>query len=450
VTLDVRGKRIAVVGLASSGVAAMRALTAAGASVRVTEARPTVEVGDAADEAERLGVEVLTGGHAPRHLDDVDLVVTSPGVPEHAEILRWAAARDIPVWSELEVGARLARVPYIGVTGTNGKTTTTEMVAAVMRVAGLEAIGCGNVGYPFSAAATEPYQALAVEASSFQLRFHESFHPRVSVLLNVATDHLDWHRSTDAYHEAKGRIYALQGPGDVHVGNRDDELAARLSGRAPCDVIWFSLRPPMNGEVGYRDSELVARLDEEQSLGPVSAPSLSLRADAAAAATAALAFGIDPQAVGEGLRTFRPLPHRGEFVAEVGGVRFVDDSKATNPHAALSTIGGFDRAVLICGGQSKGVDLSPMAGAIPHLAGVVVLGEAADELEAIFEGHVPVQRAASIEDAVTLGHAMASPGETVVLAPACSSWDMFRDYGERGDRFSAAARSLAAKGRQAV
>jgi UDP-N-acetylmuramoylalanine--D-glutamate ligase len=450
VTLDVRGKRVAVVGLASSGVAAVRALTSAGASVRVTEARPRVEVGDAAQEAERMGAEVLAAGHAPGHLDDVDLVVTSPGVPEHAEILRWAAARDLPVWSELEVGARLARVPYVGITGTNGKTTATEMVAAMMRAAGLDAIGCGNVGYPFSAAAAESHQALAVEASSFQLRFHESFHPRVSILLNAATDHLDWHRSTDAYHEAKGRIYALQGPGDVHVGNRDDEFAARLSARAPCDVIWFSLQPPADGEVGYRDSELVARLGGEQSLGPVSVPSPSLQADAAAAAAAALAFGIDPQAVREGLRTFRPLPHRGEVVAEVGGVRYVNDSKATNPHAALSTIEGFDRAVLICGGRSKGVDLSPMAGAIPHVTGVVVLGEAADELEAIFEEDVPVRRAASIEEAVTLGHAMARPGGAVVLAPACSSWDMFRDYGERGDRFSAAARSLAAKRREAV
>jgi UDP-N-acetylmuramoylalanine--D-glutamate ligase len=450
VTLDVRGKRVAVVGLASSGIAAVRALTAAGASVLVTEALSRIEVGDAADEAEHLGAEVLAGGHAPGHLDAVDLVVTSPGVPEHAQILRWAADRDLPVWSELEVGARLARVPYVGITGTNGKTTTTEMVATMMRAAGLDAIGCGNVGYPFSAAATESYQALAVEASSFQLRFHDSFHPRVSVLLNVATDHLDWHRSTDAYHESKARIYALQGPGDVHVGNRDDELAARLSDRAPCDVIWFSLGPPADGEVGYRDSELVARLDGEQSLGPVSGPSPSLRADAAAAAGAALAFRIDPQAVAEGLRTFRPLPHRGEVVAEVGGVRFVDDSKATNPHAALSTIEGFDRAVLICGGRSKGVDLSPMAGAIPHLTGVVVLGEAADELEAIFEGQVPVRRAASIEEAVALGHGMASPGGAVVLAPACSSWDMFRDYGERGERFSAAARSVAAKGREAV
>ena len=449
-TLDVRGKRVAVVGLASSGVAAVRALTAAGASVRVTEARPRVDVGDAADEAERLGAEVLAGGHAPGHLEAVDLVVTSPGVPEHGEILRWAVAQDLPVWSELEVGARLARVPYVGITGTNGKTTTTEMVAAVMRAAGLDAIGCGNMGHPFSAAATESHQALAVEASSFQLRFHESFHPQVSVLLNVATDHLDWHRSTDAYHQAKARIYALQGPGDVHVGNRDDEVTTGLSARAPCQVTWFSLGPPADGEVGYRESELVARLDGERSLGPATSELPSLRVDAAAAAAAALAFGIAPQAVEEGLRTFRPLPHRGEVVAEVGRVAFVDDSKATNPHAALSTIEGFDRAVLICGGQSKGVDLSPMAGAIPHLTGVVVLGEAADELEAIFEGHVPVRRAASIEEAVTQGHAMARPGGAVVLAPACSSWDMFRDYRERGDRFSAAARSLAAKGREAV
>jgi UDP-N-acetylmuramoylalanine--D-glutamate ligase len=171
----------------------------------------------------------------------------------------------------------------------------------------------------------------------------------------------------------------------------------------------------------------------------------SFRADAAAAAAAAIAFGVEPAAVGRALDGFEPLPHRGTVVAQVDGVRFVDDSKASNPHAALAALEGFRGAVLIAGGQSKGIDLSPLAEATPSLAGVVVLGEAADELARLFEGRIPVRRAASIEEAVTRAHALAEPGASVVLAPACASWDMFRDYRERGDRFAAAARALGEK-----
>jgi UDP-N-acetylmuramoylalanine--D-glutamate ligase len=445
VTLDVGGKRVTVVGLAASGLAAVRALVAEGASVRVTEAKDRAAVATAAAEAEAMGARVSAGGHRPDHLDGVDLVVTSPGVPQQADVLRWARDRDLPVWSELEVGARVATAPYVGVTGTNGKTTTTEMVAASMRAAGLDAVACGNIGHAFSSAAAERHDALAVEASSFQLRFQESFHPRISVLLNVAADHLDWHPSVEAYREAKAGIFARQRPGDVHVGNRDDEVAASVSKSAPCDLVWCTLDRPGEGEVGYEGDELVARLDRERRLGRLPSAGPAHRADSAAAAAAGLSFGLDPDAVGTALLEFRPLPHRGQVVAEVGGISFVDDSKATNPHAALATIAGFEHAVLICGGRSKGVNLSPLAEAIPRLDGVVVLGEAADELEAIFAPRVTVRRAASIEEAVQLGHDLAAPGRAVVLAPACSSWDMFRDYRERGDRFAAAARSLSRK-----
>jgi UDP-N-acetylmuramoylalanine--D-glutamate ligase len=443
VSLGVRGEQVVVVGLGASGLAAARILLDEGAAVRVTEARPRSEVEASAVEAEAAGAEVLTGGHHAGHLDGASLVVTSPGVPEHAEVIRWAGARGLPVWSELELGARLATAPYIGITGTNGKTTTTEMVAEAMRGAGLDAIACGNIGHPFSLAAAEGHQALSVEASSFQLRFHESFHPRVSVLLNLAPDHLDWHRSMEAYTESKRRIYALQVEGDTHIGNGDDSHAAAVSGEAHCRVAWFRLGRPAEGEVGYEDGVLVARLDGRRELGTPPAPSSSLRADAAAAAAAAVSFGLDPAAVGQAVTAFGPLPHRGTVVAEVNGVRFVDDSKASNPHAALAALEGLQGAVLVAGGRSKGVDLSPLAAASPALAGVVAIGEAAGELEAVFDGRVPVRTAGSMEEAVADAMAMARPGSAVVLAPACASWDMFRDYRDRGERFAAAARALA-------
>jgi UDP-N-acetylmuramoylalanine--D-glutamate ligase len=440
---ELRGKHVVVVGLGDSGVAAAKVLAGEGARVRVTEQRDRAELEGRPAEVEATGGDVEAGGHAPSHLDGADLVVVSPGVPERAEVLRWARERRIPVWSELELGARLVRCPYVGVTGTNGKTTTTEMVAAAMSQAGLDAIACGNVGYPFSLAATEGHDALAVEASSFQLRFHRSFHPRVSVLLNLAPDHLDWHGSLESYREAKRRVYVLQGEGDTHVGNRDDPHAAAVSREAPCGQLWFTMGRPRPGEVGYADGELVSRVDEvERALGRPAADSSSHLADAAAATAAGLAFGLDAESVGRAVRGFSPLPHRGTVVARVGGIRFVDDSKATNPHAALAAVRGMRRIVLVAGGRSKGIDLSPLAEVTSQLTAAVVLGEAAGELEALFGDRVPVRRVSSIEEAVREGYDLAPEGGTVVLAPACASQDMFRDYRERGDRFAAAARRL--------
>jgi UDP-N-acetylmuramoylalanine--D-glutamate ligase len=447
---ELRGRQVVVVGLGASGTAAVRVLSREGAVIRVTESRPRDDVEAEAAEAERAGAEVLAGGHRRAHLEGARLVVTSPGVPESAEVLQWAGRHGIEVWSELELGARLARCPYVGITGTNGKTTTTEMVAAAMREAGLDAMACGNVGYPFSLAAAEGHQALAVEASSFQLRYHRTFHPRVSVLLNLAPDHLDWHGSFERYRGAKARIHELQGPGDTHVGNRDDAHASAVSRRAPCRVVWFTLEPPGEDGVGFIGDEVVDRLDGgERSLGAPSSPAPSHRADAAAAAAASLSFGVDPAAVRRAVSSFGPLPHRGTVVAEVDGVRFLDDSKATNPHAALASIQGLEGVVLVAGGRSKGVDLSPLAQAAPRLRGVVVLGEAADELASLFEGRVEVRRASSIEEAVWMAWGLAGPGSDVILAPACSSLDMFRDYRERGDRFAAAARRLQEAGARA-
>lgn len=433
------GRRFLVVGLGVAGAAVARALVAEGARVRVSEAREAVP---GADELAALGVDVRLGGHAPEHLEDVDVVVPSPGVPEHAPVLRWALERGLPIWSELDVGAHLCRVPYVAITGTNGKSTTTELVASMLAAAGLDAVACGNIGHPFAAAAREGHDALAVEASSFQLRFHHALRPRVSVLLNLAADHLDWHGTPEAYAAAKARIFALQGPDDVHVGNADDASAA-LSREAPCRVVWFRTGPPEPGEVGLEDGAVIARVGADRvELGRPVGASAGFLADCAAAAAAALAFGIEPSAVAEGIARMRPLPHRGEEVARVDGVRFVDDSKATNVHAALHAIRGKRDVVLIAGGMAKGVDLSPLAEAASSLAGLVAIGEAAPELVALFEGRVPVQVAGSIEDAVRAAHAMAPEGGTVLLAPACASWDMFRDYRERGDRFAAAARAL--------
>jgi UDP-N-acetylmuramoylalanine--D-glutamate ligase len=440
------GQKVVVVGLAESGVAAALALARAGADVLVTEMRPLPQVAEQANRVEAAGARVAAGGHLQSHVEGADLIVTSPGVPEGAPILEWARERDIRVWSELELGARLARSPYVVVTGTNGKTTTTEMIAAAMRSGGLDAIACGNVGYPFSVAAHENHQALCVEASSFQLRFQESLHPRVSVLLNLAPDHLDWHGTFEAYRDSKRRVFESQTDDDVHVGNRDDEQAAAVSAKARCRRVWFTISEPRDGEIGYVNGRLVSRLGREHDFGPMPWKTPWLLANAAAAAAAAVSFGVDAEAVAEALRAYRLSPHRGEVVAEVSGVRFIDDSKATNPHAALASIRAHHRVVLIAGGLSKGVDLSPLASAAQRIEAVVAIGEAAKEVASVFSGLVPVRMTGSIEEAVAEAFEVAPAEGTVLLAPACASQDMFTDYAERGERFAAAARGLRREG----
>ena len=257
------GERVVVVGAGVAGASAARVLVAEGATVRVTEARPTSELSTVAALRD-AGVEMLTGGHEPGHLDDATLVVTGPGVSEAAPVLTWARERGLPIRSDMELGARLADVPYLAVTGTNGKTTTTGMIEACLRADGVDAVACGNIGHPFPEAARAGHEVLVVECSSFQLRMQASFHPRVSVLLNLAPDHLDEHGSFEAYADAKARIYALQGPDDTHIGNRDDPAAGARSAEAPCDVVWFRAGAPGDGEVGYDHEDLVSNLDSER------------------------------------------------------------------------------------------------------------------------------------------------------------------------------------------
>jgi UDP-N-acetylmuramoylalanine--D-glutamate ligase len=438
---SLEGRKVLVVGAGVAGSAAARVLVGEGADVSISEKRPADRVENLA-QLGALGIEVSAGGHEESHLDGATLVVTSPGVPPEAPIIVRAQELGIPVWGELELGARLCQVPFLAVTGTNGKTTTTGMIAACLRAAGTDAVACGNIGHPFTIAALEGHDALVVEASSFQLRFVETFHPRVSVLLNLSPDHLDWHGSDDAYADAKAAVFGAQMFDDVHVGNRDDARSAAMSSGAPARLVWFRLGEPDDGEVGYRDGELIARLDGEVSIGSVDGERAGYRADAAAAAAAALAFGVNAEAVGRGLAGFTPEHHRGEVVAVIDGVRFIDNSKATNVHAALAAIDGVTNAVLVAGGRAKGVDLSPLATRAGRLRAVVAIGESADALVEMFEGSVPVRRAESIEDAARVALDLAARPGSVLLAPACASWDMFVDYEERGDRFAAAARAL--------
>ncbi len=288
------GERAVVVGAGVAGTAAAVVLIEEGAEVCITDERPAdqLELGALAG----AGVQVRAGRHDRADLEGATLVISSPGVPPWAPILGWARDAGIPVWGEMELGARLADAPYVAITGTNGKTTTTGMIGACLRAAGLDAVECGNIGRPFPTTAREGHDVLVVEVSSFQLAVQGSLHPRVSVLLNVAEDHLDWHGSPDAYAQAKAAIYRNQTAKDVHVGNRDD-ISSAISSQAPCPVSWFTLGRPKDGEVGYEEDELVSRLGAVERLGRVEARRTGYRANAAAAAAAALGLGDEGQGV---------------------------------------------------------------------------------------------------------------------------------------------------------
>ncbi len=438
-----QGERAVVVGAGVAGMSAATVLRREGADVRVTDSRPAAEIAGSAELA-AMGIALLDGGHDPSHLEGATLVVAGPGVQEHAPVLAWARERGLAVWGEMELGARVCSAPYLAVTGTNGKTTTTGMIASCLRSGGMDAVACGNIGRPFPMTALEAHDVLVVECSSFQLRMQTSFHPRVSVLLNLAPDHLDWHGSFDAYVEAKAAIFANQTEGDTHVGTRDDPHANAVSSLAPCAIVWSTVASPDAGEVGIVDGELVSMLPgAEGSLGTVDPDRAGYGADAAAAAAASLRYGVGAQAVREGLAGYAPEAHRGEVVATVDGVRFVDNSKATNVHAAIAAIDQVQGAVLIAGGRAKGRICPGWRREQGRLSAVVAMGEAAADVARTFEGLVPVERASTIEEAVHRSFDRARPaGHTVLLAPACASWDQFTGYAERGDRFAAAARSL--------
>jgi UDP-N-acetylmuramoylalanine--D-glutamate ligase len=454
----VTGRRALVVGLGRSGEAAARALRACGADVSVVDGADTPAAGERAEQL--VGVSVRLGADLddPSALDGVDLVVASPGVPPARGVLCAAVARDLPVWSEVELAWRLAsgRTRLVAVTGTNGKTSTTELLAAC-----LDAPSAGNIGTPLVAllGLAHPPPLVVVELSSFQLHFTSDLRPDVAVLLNVAPDHLDWHGDTTAYADAKARIWANQGRCDLVVVDGHDPGAQAVVARTPPPgrVVRVGSPPvttPLEaGAVGVADGALSVG-GAAGSRAIVALADLHLGgphqlANACAAVTAALAAGASVDACATALRAFRPGPHRLEHVADIGGVAYVNDSKATNPHAAAAALAAHTDVVLIAGGLAKGLDLSVLAPALRDRArAVVTIGTSGPLLaELARDLGLPVEQAGTLERAVPAAARLARPGWTVLLAPACASMDQFADYAARGQVFRDAVAALVADAR---
>jgi UDP-N-acetylmuramoylalanine--D-glutamate ligase len=362
------------------------------------------------------GVEVVLGADDPALPDDVDLLVKSPGVPNEAPLVAAARARGVAVWSEVELGSRLLANPILGVTGTNGKTTTSELLGAVFRAAGRPVAVAGNVGRPLTGldgSLTEDAW-IVCELSSFQLEDIDGFRPRIAVLLNLTPDHLDRHGSMDAYRAAKLRIFENQTEDDIAVIPAGFEAVPGHGRR-----IEFSTDDPLPAEPGL--------------------PGAHNRENAAAAAAAARAAGIADDAIAGALRSFPGVPHRLELVREVGGVRWVNDSKATNPEAAERAFGAYPPGLrVILGGSRKATPFAGLARSARE-AGVsraYLIGESADELaEALAREGVRFRHSVDLEQAVADAHADAEPGDVVLLSPACASYDQFTDFEERGKRF---------------
>ena len=436
------GRRVLVVGLGTSGNAAAHALLGLGAVVRVTEAGAGALAETRAEVLRDAGAEVELGGHDLTRLD-ADLAIMSPGIAPDSSVASALRVKGTEVWSEIELAYRLARCEFIAVTGTNGKTTTTSLLAAMLDEGGIPSTAAGNIGRPLvEAVGSLPENgAVAVEVSSFQLASIDRFHPRVAVVLNVAEDHTDWHGSFAQYAAAKERIVANQQPEDFCLPNLDDDVAMGIARRATASVVPFSAESAPEDGIGVDAGRVCWRGRMVLSCEDIPLPGRAGLEDTVAAAGAALAYGVDSGAVVRAIENFRAPPHRLEVIAEQDGVTFIDDSKATNPHATLTAVKGLDNVVLIAGGRSKGIDLSVLAQTVPPVIAVVAIGEAAPEIVRTFESLVPVEQAPDMVQAVRLAKEQARSPGSVLLSPACASLDMYESYARRGDHFSQAVRA---------
>jgi UDP-N-acetylmuramoylalanine--D-glutamate ligase len=450
---------VLVLGLGVTGDAVVRHRTAAGDGVVVVEDVPARDAGyrDRVATAEAAGAEVVeqpTPARLVELVQESDVVVPSPGVPLGHPALVAAREAGVRVRAEVDLAAELAAARgkvLVAVTGTNGKTTVTTLITAMLDSSGGAALGAGNIGLPLLDAAASDARALVAEVSSFQLACTtEAFRPRVAVLLNVAPDHLDWHGSFDAYAAAKAQVFAHQRGRDRLVFNGDDDVAARLAESAPAQRVGFTLGSRA-GMFRIEGSMLVDSNGEpfaDAAQMPFTAP--HDRANALAASAAAFAAGATRDDVERALRAYPRLHHRVARIGNTGGVQYYDDSKATNPHATLSAVRGFDhidgKVVLVAGGRNKGLDLSELRVLAPRLRGVVAIGEAAAEIETAFTGVVPTARARSMQEAVVFAARRAQAGDVVLLSPACASYDSYPSYAARGDDFAHEVSRLSERG----
>lgn len=466
---DWQGKHVTVAGLGVSGIPAAKVLHGLGAVVTVVNDGDDERSRTQAAELEAQGIAVRLGDGATLP-ESTELIVTAPGWQPDKPLFAAAAEAGVPVWGDVELAWRLrgpGAAPWLAVTGTNGKTTTVRMLASILEAAGLRTAAVGNIGVSLLDAVLgdEEYDVLAVELSSYQLHWAPSLRAHSAAVLNLAPDHLDWHGSMAAYVADKGRIY--EGNRVACVYNAADPATEDLVREADveegCRAIGFTLNTPGPSQLGVVDGILVDRAfvanrqkqaQELAEVKDIDPPAPHNVANALAAAALARAFGVEPAAVRDGLRAFRPDPHRIEHVGFVDGVAYVDDSKATNTHAAEASLAAYDPIVWIAGGLAKGATFDELVtGAAGRLRGAVLIGRDRELIREALTRHAPEVPVVDLDrtdtgamsEAVREAARLARPGDTVLMAPACASMDMFVNYNKRGEAFADAVRALAAE-----
>jgi UDP-N-acetylmuramoylalanine--D-glutamate ligase len=452
--MDVAGKRVMVIGLGVSGLAAARLLEARGARLVMTDLRADfaaashAEVAGGASDVSMPSGEIHLGSEDPAWLDGVDLVVTSPGVAPTSRLFTEADRRRIPVIGELELGSRFVEAPIVAVTGTNGKSTVTTLIGEIFKAAGRNVFAGGNLGTPLAEAAGGDFDVVVAEVSSYQLERTERFKPHVSVHLNLAEDHLDRYKNLDEYGSAKARLFRMQDHYDWAILNRDDPRVWCLRTRIAAQVLSFGLGPAdTTPAIGYDGHDLI--FDIRSRHGRISLKRMRLVgrhnvANAMAAAAAALVSGVEPRVIEAALADFAGLPHRMEFVADRDGVTYIDDSKGTNVAAVVEALAAVRAPlILIAGGVDKGGDYAPLRQPLGEKVRLlIVMGAARDTMRAALEGATEIELVRTLEEAVRRAAAIARRGDTVLLSPACSSFDQFRNYAERGRIFQELVRAL--------
>ena len=446
---ELRGKRVLVVGLARTGVATALFCAARGAHVTATDARTESEIGNTLASLRAASVRLELGGHRENIFLEQDLIVPSPGVPADAPVLQAARAKRVTIWSEIELAGRFSNGRLIGITGSNGKTTTSSLIEHILRNAGLTTILAGNIGTPLIARVEETTDntITVVELSSFQLELIETFRPNISVFLNLTPDHLDRHHTLEAYGRAKARIFENQTEADSAVLNADDPATTPLAPVMP-HVYWFSRKQRVVQGAFVRGNEIAFRHDGEEetvlSLQDIPLAGAHNVENVLAAVAATRLAGAETAAIARGVRSFAGVEHRLEFVAEIAGARYYNDSKATNVDATLKALDAFPgRILIVLGGKDKGSDYTLLQKPLREKAIVALLiGAAADKIENQITGSVAIERAVTIERAVEIASHTARPGDVVLLAPACASFDQFQNYEHRGRVFKELVHNL--------
>jgi len=448
-TFNVAGKHVVVAGGGRSGIAAAELLRLRGARVTLNDTQESQSL----DALRASGIAVEIGPHRPELFSSADLVVVSPGVPPEQEAMTAARAAGVPVIGEIELASRWLKGRVIAITGTKGKSTTTTLTARMLQEAGFEATAGGNLGAALSGQVTtsHPDTLHVVEVSSFQLETTDTFHPWVSVLLNLSPDHLDRHGTFESYASAKARIFMNQTMSDWAVINADDPEAMALAGGYRARRLDFAIDTSLSEGITLEAGSIVRRqAGESAPLVPLSAvrlPGKHLLGDVLAATAVGCVAGVPPAAMQRAVEGFTGLPHALERVAVIDGVTFVNDSKATNIASAKRAIESFPGGVVaIMGGRYKGGEFGDLAGVVrDRVAAIVAIGEAAPLIETALADATSIMRASSMDEAVAAAFARAPRPGVVLLAPACSSFDMFKDYADRGERFKAAVEQVKAK-----